>query len=44
MTDSVQESENQPVEKTNWKKVYILVLAFFALFCLFMYIFTKYTA
>jgi hypothetical protein len=34
---------NSPEKETNWKKVYLLVMAFFALFCLFMYLFTQYT-
>lgn len=33
-----------PPDKTNWKKVYLLVIGWFALFTLFMYLFTIFTA
>ncbi len=36
--------EDLPRDSTNWKMVYFIVLAFLALFCLFMYIFTQTTA
>jgi len=38
------EEGNKPVSHTNWKKVYLLVVAFFVVFCLFMYLFTQYTS
>jgi hypothetical protein len=44
MTESRLTDKPEPVNKTKWKRVYLLVLAFFVLFCLFMYLFTKYTA
>jgi len=38
------EETNKPVDDTNWRKVYLLVIGFFALFCLFMYLFTSFSA
>jgi len=35
---------SNPEGKTNWKKVYFLVIAFFAVFCLFMFLFTRFTS
>jgi len=33
-----------PPDKTNWKKVYLLVAGWIVFFILFMYFFTKFTA
>lgn len=43
MTDIEPTDESGGYTPGYWRKVYLLVLAFLAFFCLFMYLFTRFT-
>ncbi len=44
MQEVKDKDKELPPAKTNWPKVYLLVMGWFALFILLMYLFTIFTA
>lgn len=44
MTDTEPADDSGKYTPAYWRKVYFLVLAFLAFFCLFMYLFTRLTS